>query len=456
MTDRRYLLCQKAGWYAVVEVPPSLRAKVGARRLKQTLRTQDVAIARARRWRVVAALKATIEQARRAPEGSPLVAEALEYREAMVEARKAAAAASFRGDHDDPEAIGAFEAGLPDAVLEGAIVERAEQLSTMHGDAAAVSFADVAFGRTTPLALHVEPWLAEGGPKSPELRPRTKLERRRAVAALSDWLAGEGLTATVEVVTRKVAGRYVSALLGSGRERPTLAKRVRSLRAYWDWLRRRGHVDEDLANPWAEQVPAVPASGEEKERAFTDAEVARLLGGGADRTLDDFMRVAALTGMRREEIAQMKVGDCAGGVFVVQRGKTAAARRRVPVHPDLAAIISRRTSGKPSGAFLFDDLESSTGDRSDPLGKRFTRYRRRLDVQEGEGRRSLVNLHSFRRWFITKAINAGRPPHVVSLVVGHTEGREGMTLSRYWSGAEDAALRDVVEAVTLPAVEAIV
>jgi hypothetical protein len=62
-------------------------------------------------------------------------------------------------------------------------------------------------------------------------------------------------------------------------------------------------------------------------------------------------------------------------------------------------------------------------------------------IQEGNGRRSRVNFHSLRRWFITTAINAGQPTHIVSLVVGHKEGRKGMTLGRYWQGADDPLLR---------------
>jgi len=56
-------------------------------------------------------------------------------------------------------------------------------------------------------------------------------------------------------------------------------------------------------------------------------------------------------------------------------------------------------------------------------------------LQDGDSRPSLVNLHSLRRYFITEVVNAGQPPHLVSLVVGHSVGRKGMTLSRYWSGA---------------------
>ena len=78
------------------------------------------------------------------------------------------------------------------------------------------------------------------------------------------------------------------------------------------------------------------------------------------------------------------------------------------------------------------------------------RYRRTLGIQEGTGRRSRVHYHSLRRWVTTAAVNAAVTPRMVSLVIGLGEGRKGMTLGRCWRGADDEALRAVVEAVRLP------
>lgn len=437
--DTRYLMRQGQTFYAVVEVPPSLREKLG-NRLKRTLRTRDITLARARRWHVVADLKAQIEAARRGHHGDPIEQEALAYRGALADAAK-------RPDGDPEDGYGGSEWGLKET-----IASRAETLEREHGEQAAVAFADLALGRTTPLSAYVETWLAEGGPKNDRLKERTKLERRRAVEKLAAWLRQEQLPPTIEGVSRRIAGRYVSeVLLPSGRDRVTLGKAVRSLRAYWHWLRQRGHVDEEGRNPWDGQVPSGPSSSSgEPERPFTAAEVKTLLNGPADRTLREFMLVAALSGMRREEIGQLRISDCADGVFVVQGGKTAAARRRVPIHSALAAIVEGRTRNKAAKDYLFDDLTPGKNEQTDPIGKLFTRYRRSLGVQDGTGRRSLVNFHSWRRWFDTAALNAGQPPHFVSLVMGHAEGRKGMTLGPYWGGAEDDALRAVVEAVKLP------
>jgi integrase len=63
-------------------------------------------------------------------------------------------------------------------------------------------------------------------------------------------------------------------------------------------------------------------------------------------------------------------------------------------------------------------------------------------------RRSLVNFHSFRRYFITKAEQADQMEHIIAVVVGHK--RTGMTLGRYSGGPLLEQARRCVEAVRLP------
>jgi hypothetical protein len=71
--------------------------------------------------------------------------------------------------------------------------------------------------------------------------------------------------------------------------------------------------------------------------------------------------------------------------------------------------------------------------------------------ERAEGQRqSRIDFHSFRRWFITAAEQASQPPHIISGVVGHEEGRKGMTLGTYSGGPSDVQLRACVEAVQLP------
>ena len=85
-----------------------------------------------------------------------------------------------------------------------------------------------------------------------------------------------------------------------------------------------------------------------------------------------------------------------------------------------------------------------------PAVKAFTNYRRSLGVDERlPGRkRSLVNFHSFRRWFRTKAEQAGIPETTIAAVVGHK--RQGETFGTYSAGPSMEQFRACVEAVKLP------
>jgi site-specific recombinase XerC len=141
------------------------------------------------------------------------------------------------------------------SLVGDAIAERAEALERERGYADAKTFADVAFGQVTPIALYVDAWLSEGTLGGAPLKPRTRLQRKKTVEKLIRWLEHDKLPPTVEAVTRRVAGRFVSEELPSGRAAITLAKHVQSLSNYWRWLQKRGHVSDEMADPWARQAP---------------------------------------------------------------------------------------------------------------------------------------------------------------------------------------------------------
>lgn len=68
-------------------------------------------------------------------------------------------------------------------------------------------------------------------------------------------------------------------------------------------------------------------------------------------------------------------------------------------------------------------------ERSFKASNQFTQYRRDRGVDDvvSGNRRSRVNFHSFRRWFITRAERAEQPEQIVAAVVGHS--RNGITLA---------------------------
>jgi integrase len=75
-------------------------------------------------------------------------------------------------------------------------------------------------------------------------------------------------------------------------------------------------------------------------------------------------------------------------------------------------------------------------------------HRRKVMGPDPAGRRrAIINMHSWRRWFISKAERAGIDERVISDVVGHK--RRSMT-GRYSAGASMGQMRVCVEAVKLP------
>ena len=349
--DYRYLLQPRGdgtAWYATVEVPRTLRDVLGKKRLVRSLRTTNVDIARAARWGAVKDLKAEIDAARRpkGDQGDPIVQEALVWRDAFNKTT----------DADERD------------VLIDRIIERTEEInfadrrpsySDPEGDAPGVQargFFDLATGKATPLDTYVERWLA-GGTYS----DRTKGEARTALQCFGDWCAQANRRMFLEAVDGNMAADYRDdALIKQGVHWKTANKRLSLLRQYWKWLELNRGIKP---NPWVgKSLPKKkrnriePDGPDGPERAFTDKEMRVLLAGEPDADLADIMRLSALSGMRIEEIGQLRVKDCRGGLFSVRKGKTDAAVRTIPIHEGLRKIIARRTGKRPDDAYIFPDF----------------------------------------------------------------------------------------------------
>jgi integrase len=446
--DTRYLELHRGKWRATVAVPRPLHTQLGTR-LKHSLNTTSLATANALKWAVVAELRTIIDMAARGnPKADQPTDEALtiaahraradaEEREGL-DAAIADRAEDMRGD---PVATEADEDGNPVYIYD---LEREKR---------ATAFADMAMGHATPIGHHHAAYLSHSHTKA-----RTQGDSRRAIAFLTEWCGKAGVQATLEAITRKEALRFhdtLPTLRGAPPSPVTLNKYLGRLSVYWQWLRHRELVDVD---PWQGikiKPPQTPHN--ELERPFTDHEVHRLLTGETSPALHDLMRMASLTGARLEALVDLRARDVdlKAHTFTFKPQKKEKAARAVPIHSSLVEIIARRVKGKTGADDLFPEypvpkLSTSQRERSFAASREFTEYRRAIGVDEtvpGK-RRSLVNFHSWRRFFVTKAEQAGQPEHLIATVVGHK--RPGITLGRYSSGPLLEQLRVVVESVELP------
>lgn len=439
-----HLFLRGTRFYARLRVPPSVGLKVS--HLQTALNTGHYAEAVRRLPVVVRDLRLQLEQHRSPQAKPPRVS--VDERAAWWRARI--------------EAAGRLPSeGVPETMLPEWEAELEERLGPVIGadehapgrpvhanEEEGVRLAGLVFGKVLPVDAELERFIAE------QVRTVRYADRhRRAVARLKAWMLETLGTDDLRRVTRRSAGEFYDHLLNAGVATATANSLTSSLVVYWRWMDRRIGIE---GNPWVGQTRRARA-GEAvaDKRPFTDDEVARLLSGPTYGTLHDLMRIAALSGMRISEIARLTVETSADGVFRVTEGKTASSVREVPIHPDLKRLVDQRRCGKTEDVRLFDELKDSPSRKKEISAKaseRFTEYRRKLGIDSrAEGQRqSDVDFHSFRRWFVTKAEMAGQPPHLISAVVGHVEGRKGMTLGTYSGGPSRKQREAVVAAVRLP------
>ena len=443
MTD--YLQRHGKQWRVRMRVPADLQHIVGKAQLIRPLHTSDLKAANAAKQAVLADFQGELAQARKALlSGDPLEAAALRDR--------------FRRQHEDG--------------MEERIEARAEVITEKHGGRKGTEYAEVAMGWTTPLDHHADAFIAFKG----TYRQKTQGDFKRVLGWLREWMTASRRSPFLEYLGRKEAGLFIDGCLTKGRSRDKAKAYLGFLREYWRWLKMRHHVEE---NPWLDQeLPVAPraardATPDAGKRPYSDKEIVALVYGEVEEHLRpppslymrDLMRIAALSGMRLEEICQLRIDDCIDGNFMVREGKTDNAKRVVPIHSQLKETIARLTGNKPATAFLIEGLPEvpkSRESRSDPASKSFTRYRRKVEVDErpNDKAKSNVDFHSFRRWF-TKAAkerfeagNAGYSPWAIADVVGHSdqdiEKILHLTMKLYPGPSAEAARRAVVEAVRLP------
>lgn len=442
------------GYYRVsMGVPAPLRSLVGCARLKQGLGTKSLLSANVLKGPVVKDFKARLDKAwltLGGRKGSELQ-EATAWARILAHSGKPGDQAYdyYAGALRDREAE-IWSAGSRNEIdfdEDGEVFEF--EVPTREAKEKAAQFGAVARGTATPIALHHPAFM-----KTLKIKERSLTDDPRALKILLEWCAARDVPPYLERFDVKAAVRFMDELQDfTGLGWATATKYLGRLRRYWTYLVLRTPVDRNVFADLHLEKPTTEHGDE--ERAFTDTEVQRLLMGKPDDGMLDVMLIAALTSARLDAVIDLRVGETVDGWFTFKPQKKERSSRDVPIHPALRAMVTARAMGKAPEDDLFPEwpapiADGSMRERSAYFSKRFTKYRRTIKVDEQiEGkRRSLVNFHSFRRWFITKAERAAVDGDLLAAIVGHK--RSGLTLGRYSEGPEMAAAKIAVGKVMLP------
>jgi integrase len=266
--------------------------------------------------------------------------------------------------------------------------------------------------------------------------PLSKITDHMAVAFLDDYLLGERKQ---KPMTRNTYAMLFSAIYKCAIRRkratanPFEGQRVKQTTTHYEPF-----TDQELATLFADaKFEITPA----KHKTGTALPWASL--------------IAAFTGCRLEEVAQLKAEDikqndgvwyfefCANG-----NGKTRAATRVAPLHHALIDVgLLRYRDALPKGSMLFPGLKGRArkGNRLGPnLGGAFNWWRTKLGVV-----RDGVNFHSFRHTVGDRLRKAGVPEDDRAALLGHEDER---ITSRVYGhdGPGLRRLKEIIEKLDYP------
>ncbi|MBL8567202.1 MAG: tyrosine-type recombinase/integrase [Hyphomicrobiaceae bacterium] len=233
-------------------------------------------------------------------------------------------------------------------------------------------------------------------------------------------LAERWLRTPVREITRADIAAAVQDAMALGDGKGAAANtRLAQLKSLFSWLHAQGFVD---AHP-CEMLPP-PAPHNERERVLSLDEIRALWAATAalEAPYRQFVRVLALTGQRRSEVAQMRWAEIAGDTWIIPaaRAKNGDAHAVTLSPLVLAELASLSKNGphvftsSPTGATAiqnFSDIKEAL-DRNMPPPR-----------ANDDGEEIGWTFHDLRRTAATGMADLGVLPHVIEAVLNHRSGR---------------------------------
>lgn len=236
----------------------------------------------------------------------------------------------------------------------------------------------------------------------------------------------------------RLIGQSEGKTIGAATQRRTVGQ----VSHFMDWAVYEGEI---AANPF--KTVRVEAKGKpNRYEVLSDDEVARLLALANPR-IGSVLSLCLLSGMRAGEASGLVRDDLVWkgnlGWFAwirpnaVRSLKTDAAERLIPLHSGLSRLLD----GLPKEGRLFPGLSVNT------VTKQFALMRGQARIT-----RQGVVFHSSRKWFVTQCERAGVPEHFTASIVGHQSARSEnrMTYGIYSAGISNEQKREIVEKVGVP------
>jgi integrase len=393
-----FIIKKRQTYYARLTIPSHLRTKLGKTAFVQSLQTRDIREANIKKHVLLAQWKNLI---RTADNGKPLS----ELESALT------------GIRQDPNTKDVQE----DVILG---FEASEAQTYLHA-------LEIDRGKDLLLAEHAESYLVS---IKSTVAPKGIHEKRTALAILLTEYQ------TASQISRHSITLLVNRLL-KDKAKATVAKMVSSYRVFWRYLEQANGID--LGDPFRDVLPKsgrkTKADREAERKAFLPLDILRLLEECPYSDLKHLITIAAYSGCRLEELCALKLTHVKDDRLLIGYAKTAAGDREVPIHKDLNQLVTRLVDTSTDGYLISGLTLSKFDDRSNAIGKRFGRLKKKL------GYDNRYVFHSIRKTFASRLEEAGVPELLAARLLGH----EVKTISYglYSSGSTFPQLRDAINQV---------
>ena len=430
---------------AVLDVPKDVRGVIGRTSFRKSLKTSDKRKALALAHPIVADWKEQITDARLPAPKS--IHDKLQIIQEDIDNISSKMKDPLLSDSEyqklDNLADVAKDAAL-DLLVESKGMKNAEELSKPD-EAEVIKSLKIVTGQNVLFVKYLEQHLQELqlDQKTIDAKRRQILRYSKEIPILSD-----STRISVRAYTRHLSKN-------ENLKNKTINRDLSNLSVYWEYLRDELQVlAPESDNPFKGQ--ALPKEDSKallinSRLAFSINDISKLdeaLKGNNTHPEDyEIFLIAIYTGARREEIGQLKLKD----IHVtntkevismeIKAAKTKASNRIVPIHPNIASMISKKIEHlNDDDAYIFKTLRKNKYcKRTDALGKRFGRLKEAL----GFGERYVF--HSIRKTVTTLLEQAGVAEGITADIVGHE--KQTMTYGLYSGGTSIEQKTDAINRI---------
>ena len=440
--EKSYLYKRHNVYWVRVRVPDKVRDIVGKAQLSKNLYTTDLAEANRKKHIVIAKLKQLIHLAEKKRDGTiDSLSKEDQIRELALEFRP-----SSEDDLDNLDNIDmAFQSTLENKALELYGEEEFDAIFNSHHpnwkgkdpNPKAVKATQDAYRiidpNYVPLLIVAKTFLSE---KIKDLKTSTFKRKKSNINNFIAWFGN----AEIKDITKKNAGDYVSFLRKSKNPAPaTIRNIVFDIGSLFTWAHGRGYINN---NPFQKLDLPKNKNSHRSRRPWEDEHLMLFLKSDyINRNAFEATVVSMYSGMRLDEICDLQNKNIEDNCFRVEKGKTKAAVRDIPVHPLIQPIIDKlKASAKDE--YLISAINSGGYDnkRSWNFQKKLGRLRKKIGIPIE------INFHTLRNTFATRMENRGIPANHISQLMGHKDNN--MALDTYSAGMKIETLVESINKLT--------